>query len=65
MCPGTVVVVHGIDKRTVNCLLSLVAFEAAWHQPSLSDGCLVLRKPDVVEFFRTFFSMIFCEKKFG
>ena len=40
------ILVHGVDKS------SYVSFEAAWYQPSF-DGCLGLRKPDMVELFRT------------
>ena len=46
------ILVHWVDKLRVNCLSSCVTFEAAKCKPSLFDGCLVLRKPDVVELFR-------------
>ena len=59
------VLVLGVDQRKVTCLSSFVTFEAAWHQPSLFDGCLVLRKPIVVVLFRKAFSKIFREKEFG
>ena len=38
--------VHKIDKRKVSCLSSFVPVEAAWYEPSLFDGRLVLRKPN-------------------
>ena len=43
------VLVHGVDKREANCMSSNVAFEAAWCEPSLFDGCLAVCKSIVVE----------------
>ena len=42
----------GLNERAVKCFSSFVSFEAAWYQPSFFGGCLVLRKPDMVELFR-------------
>ena len=47
------VLVHGLDKRTENCLSSCVPFEAARYQPFFFDGCFVLRKPCMMELLRT------------
>ena len=52
-----------VDKRIVNCSSSFVTFEAAWYQPSLFDGCLVLRNPDIEELFRKAFVRGFSAKK--
>ena len=43
--------VQGVDICKVNCFSTLVTFEAAWYQP-IFVGCLVLRKPDMVELFQ-------------
>ena len=53
MCAGLVlsvrVLVHGVDKREVNCLSTVVLFQAAWYEPSFFDGCSVLLEPDMGE----------------
>ena len=52
-CTCCLISVQGFDKCGVTCLSSFAAFEAAWYQPSFFDGCLVVRKPDMVETCRT------------
>ena len=48
--------VYRVVARLLSGLLSMelssfVSFEAAWHQPSSFEGCLVLRKPGIVDVF--------------
>ena len=39
------VLIHGVDKREVNCLSSCIAFEAAWYELSFFDDCYALDEP--------------------
>ena len=54
---------HGVGMCKVNCLSSFVAFEAAWYEPTLFHGFLVLRKPDMVELFHSAFFEDFLRKE--
>ena len=62
--------VYRVVARLLSGLLSMelssfVSFEAAWHQPSSFEGCLVLRKPGIVEVFCHMQPRYLCVKQFG